>query len=59
MKIKYRLYWFGRNLIAFLLFLIATPFSIIWSIILAIRILFITNGSEVIGFPWEWNWRNF
>lgn len=60
MKINWRLYWFLKNLSAFILTSICIiPFTLYWWIRMA-KTLFITNGSETIGYPWEmdWSWDN-
>jgi len=60
MKFNNCLYWFCRNLIAFILVLIISPYywlcKIVYSIMDAIRILFIFDGSDTIAFPNEWDW---
>jgi hypothetical protein len=57
MKIKDRLYWFSKNLVTFILLLIVLPFHLAFAIIRGLRIVFITDGSEELTFPWEWDWR--
>ena len=63
MKFSDYLYWFSRNLLAFILVLIFSPIYWIWQIIGAtvgaIIILFNPSGSETIGFPHEWDWKFF
>jgi len=57
MGIKDRAYWFFRNLLSIILTLIIGPFYILWSLSGAVYILFfVTNGSTVLLYPWEWNW---
>ena len=57
MKFRDKAYWFFRNLLAFLL----TGFAdIIYQPLIYYRrltTLFKNNGSEIIAWPWEWNWR--
>ncbi len=50
------MYWFLRNLSAYLLLIITIPFHTLVSIIFASRLLFIVDGSEVLNYPWEWKW---
>lgn len=59
MKITDRLYWFARNLAAFILQTICVPFFVLYMWIRSIQTLFITDGSELLGFPWEtdWSWN--
>lgn len=58
MSIKTRLYWFGRNLIAFICMLLAIPFYMLSAICRGIFIVFfVQNGSIDLAFPWEWDWR--
>ncbi len=59
MKATERLFYFSKNLLAFLLGIIVIPFHMIFGIYrMAIVVFFITDGSEEIAFPWEWNWKN-
>ena len=57
MEFKWRAFWFGRNLSAFILALIFLPLRWSHDIIRIVLTLFITNGSETIAFPWNWDWR--
>ena len=56
MNFSNRLFWFSRNLLAFILMLIAIIPHELVTIVLSAKCIFITNGSEVIYFPWEWEW---
>ena len=62
MTIKDRLYWFTRNLFAFCLVIILSPvyfgYKNIMSLIGAMVILTVTDGSEEISLPHQWDWRN-
>lgn len=55
-----RLYWAKRNWSAALLWVPAAPFYIVARILCGVwevfRMLFITNGSEVLAYPWEQKW---
>jgi len=53
MKLTDRLYWFFRNLIAFTLIILFSPFTILIAAFRLIGILLVTDGSEVLCFPWE------
>ena len=60
LSINDRLYWFSRNLLGYVLFWLSiAPFTI-WITILAIvkttATATVTDGSEIISFPWEWKW---
>lgn len=58
MEIKDRAYWFFRNLFAFILAIPVIPVYIGWNLMDNLFIIFfVTNGSEVINWPWEWNWK--
>lgn len=48
-----RLYWLGYNLIRYPICLIEIPIMAVWSIFLITGILFKTDGSETLSFPWE------
>lgn len=67
-----RFYWFGRNLLGFVLFVTCIIPYFLWIFIIdlfralhtltidlfrAFHILLMSDGSSVIGFPWEWDWR--
>lgn len=59
MKFSDRLYWFCINFCSFIFFLILITPYVIWGVIYsffqAIRItFFVTDGSERLMFPWEW-----
>ncbi len=56
---NWRLYWFLRNLSAFILLIPCSLVSYSWGWIKTARIIFITDGSETISYPWEidWNWN--
>ncbi len=56
--IEYRLYYFMMNLAAFILTLIAIPFRMIVIVFCSARVLLVTDGSEMLSFPWEWEWRS-
>jgi hypothetical protein len=57
MTIKIKLYWIGRNLLAFILMLIIIPFYMLSGIIRGLYIVFfIHDGSLELAFPWEWEW---
>jgi len=56
MEFKWRMFYFSRNLVAFVLTLICSPIYWIWDTIIIGRGLFVTDGSEEIAFPWQWNW---
>jgi len=62
MKFKDRLYWFSRNLLAFALVITVGVIYFIWFILYSVSGAFmsltVTDGSETIGWPHEWNWRN-
>ena len=59
MKITDRLYWFFRNLSAFILLLVFSPFYWVINLTIAlIKVLIVTDGSSIIAYPWEWNWRH-
>lgn len=52
-----RFYWFRFNLIRFI---VGIPFHPLWWLkgtLSQIRPLFITDGSEELSWPWEWDWR--
>lgn len=54
-----RFYYFFRNLLAFVMGL---PFQFIfvcWQILIAFVHLFVTNGSILICFPWQYDWMGF
>lgn len=58
MKIKDRVYWFFKNLLAIVLILIIGPFYIVYALSGALYILFfVTDGSTDLLWPWQWNWR--
>lgn len=56
-----RIYWVLRNLLALILLILVSPVYWVWKIIYstigAIVILFITDGSETIAFPSDWDWE--
>lgn len=52
-----RLYWFSKNLAALILSVIVSPFSFIFLLAREIKTLTITDGSEQICFPWEYDWK--
>jgi len=58
MNFNDRIYWFSRNLVAFFLVLLFSPFYMAWNIAGALVILTVTNGSEVIAWPWDWRWTD-
>lgn len=58
MSVTDRIYWFLRNLLAFILILLISPFYMIWQIIGSFIILTVTDGSEVIAWPWDWPWMD-
>ena len=51
-----RMYWFLRNLSAFALGIIVYPIFVTWTILRHIPMIFITDGSEVLSYPWDWDW---
>ena len=63
MSFNYRLHCFTRNLIAFILILLINPFYHMWKMITstigAFMTLTVTDGSELIMFPHEWDWNIF
>jgi hypothetical protein len=52
-----RMYWFRRNTSAVLLGLIALPIKFIYDYITLFKFLFITNGSCILDYPWNWDWK--
>jgi len=58
-----RAYWFFRNLAAFILNTITFPFYLVMFVLETfwdgLRIVFTTNGSEVLQYPWEIEWPFF
>ena len=57
MKIIDRLYWFGRNLLALIWGVPFIPVIMTVKFFRVLHILCVTDGSETISFPWEWDWR--
>lgn len=58
MEIKDRAFWFFRNLLVFIVSLPFLPLFILWCILKdLVIVLFITDGSECLGWFWEWNWK--
>jgi hypothetical protein len=57
MSIWDRLYWLGRNLAAFILLILVSPFAFIYLFTRILFVLLITDGSEYIKFPWQYDWR--
>lgn len=61
MQFKDRLYWFSRNLMAFVLVILLAPIYFTWYMVSSIAgdimTLTVTDGSEVIGWPHEWDWK--
>ena len=53
MRLSDYLYWFFRNLVAFILVLICYPVIILFRLLNLIKLLFIVDGSSTINFPWE------
>jgi len=60
MEIMDRFYWFRYNLVRFLVGIIFLPIHCVWGFIRGlvgmIIALAITDGSETLSWPWEWNW---
>lgn len=56
-----RVYWFLRNLSAFVLcmpcYLIHVPYIMLQSILFEIVNIFKCNGRSVLEYPWKWNWK--
>jgi hypothetical protein len=59
MELPGRIYWFLKNLSAFILLLIVRPLYCLWEIIISIKVLFVTDGSEELLFPWEYDWMGW
>ena len=56
MRLRDRLHYFFRNLSAWVLMLIFWPIYSLWNMIVTTKVLFITDGSEEIIFPNEYDW---
>ena len=57
---NWRIYWFLRNLSALILSILVSPFSFLFLLAKEFKTLCVTDGSELICYPWEydWKWRN-
>ena len=56
MRIADRTYWFFYNFCRFLVGLVFMPFYWTWMLIGTIITLTVTDGSETVLWPWEWDW---
>lgn len=57
MGIKLRMYWFLRNLSAFVLIILLSPVDIALAFVGIVKTLFVTDGSVILLWPWE-NWSD-
>lgn len=53
LTISDKLYWFSNNLKRFPFVVIWLPFEFLLSFLHILKILFTTDGSEVLNYPWE------
>jgi hypothetical protein len=53
MKFFDRFYWFRYNLIRFFVIVLCLPFEMVIFFLRICKTLLITDGSEVLRFPWE------
>jgi hypothetical protein len=55
-KAKGRLYWFGRNMAAWIIGIPFYPLLMIVDFLWLTTRIFVTDGSVRIQWPWKWKW---